>query len=125
MATESKFRLIALGLLTACTIATLSPHAVADGVDPLDANHRSTEDPLSNQTSSADNPLFDIMHRAQLGNIRSLPEYSKDQQENIGSEASDFRARQRALILQNQQQQPPQSGTATPPAQPAGNSQQL
>jgi hypothetical protein len=38
-----------------------------------------------------------------------------------GSEASDFRTRQRALILQNQQQ-PQQSGSTTP-AQPGTNPQ--
>ena len=99
MATKFRYRFLALGLLTACTLTSLASRATADGVDPF----------------------FDIMHRAQLGNIRSLPEYSKDQQENLGSEASDFRTRQRALILQNQQQ-PQQSGSTTP-AQPGTNPQ--
>ena len=121
MATKFRYRFLALGLLTACTLTSLASRATADGVDPLDANRRSTEDPLSNQNGQAADPFFDIMHRAQLGNIRSLPEYSKDQQENLGSEASDFRTRQRALILQNQQQ-PQQSGSTTP-AQPGTNPQ--
>lgn len=118
---QSRFGLLALGLLTASTLAAIAPRAAADGIDPLDVNRRRTEDPLSSQNSGTDDLFFDIMHRAQLGNIRSLPEYSQDQQESIGSEASDFRTRQRALILQNQNQQAegvlaPSSSTAAPAA---------
>ncbi len=111
MAAQSKFHLFATGLLAAGALVSLVPPAIADGIDPLDVNRRRTEDPLSNQNDTSD-PFFDIMHRAQLGNIRSLPEYSQDQQESIGSEASDFRTRQRALILQQQNEAP---GQVQPP----------
>ncbi len=119
---QSKFCLFALGLLTAGALTSLAPRAMADGVDPLDANRRRTEDPFSNQNSpTSSDPFFDIMHRAQLGNIRSLPEFGQDQQENIGSQASDFRTRQRELILQNQQQQT----EGAVPTQPASSDSQL
>lgn len=111
MGMQSKFAL--LGLLTAGVLVVgLAPRAAADGIDPLDANRRRTEDPLSNQVSPTSDPFFDMMHRVQLGNIRSLPEYSKDQQENIGSQASDFRNRQRELI--QQQSAPTSTQTGTP-----------
>lgn len=99
MGMRSKFALFGL-LTTGALIVSLAPRAVADGIDPLDVNRRRTADPLSNQASPASDPFFDMMHRVQLGNIRSLPEYSRDQQENIGSQASEFRNRQRQIMQQ-------------------------
>ena len=120
MVIQSKFGLLALGLLTASALSALAPRAIADGIDPLDVNRRRTEDPFSNQNNSSSEPLFDVMHRAQLGNIRSLPEFSKDQQNSIGSEASDFRTRQRALIQQSQPQTAPAQPVNESASQPVG-----
>ena len=53
--------------------------------------------------------MFELMHRAQQGQIRNPYEFSQDQQESIGSEAADFRTRQQEAI---QQQQP--QGTIQP-----------
>jgi hypothetical protein len=113
-----KLLIVALGLLVSGALAT---SAVAQGVDPLDANNRRNQDPFSNTDNNYE-PFFDMMHRVQLGNVRSVSEYSKDQQENIGSQASDFRERQRALMEQGQsptgatQPQP-----APAPVQPPSN----
>lgn len=85
--------------------------ASAQGTDPLDVSRERTSDPFSNQNSGYE-PFFDMMHRVQLGNIRTVSEYGKDQQESLGSEASDFRQRQIQLI---QQQGTPNPVPATQP----------
>lgn len=110
----------ALGLLVAgaCLTAT-SGIASADGVDPLDTNNSRTSDPFSEQTDDSYAPFFDMMHRVQLGNIRSASEYSKDQQNSLGSAASDFRTRQREALQQGQSSQ---LEPATPSAAPLQNS---
>jgi hypothetical protein len=118
MVMRYKFGLLALGLLIISASAT-APCAMADGIDPLDVNRRRTEDPFSNQNNPSSEPVFDVMHRAQLGNIRSLPEFSKDQQDSLGSEASDFRTRQRALIQQSQPQTAPTQPVSQSTSQPA------
>jgi hypothetical protein len=121
-----KLLIVALGLLISGALAT---SAMAQGVDPLDANSRRNQDPFSN-TDNGYEPFFDMMHRVQLGNVRSVSEYSKDQQENIGSQASDFRERQRLLMQQGQNPTGTTgtTGTATPvepqptvPAEPISN----
>ncbi|MCU0523757.1 MAG: hypothetical protein MUF72_02920 [Elainella sp. Prado103] len=86
--------------------------AVAQGTDPLDVSRQQTSDPFSNQNSGYE-PFFDMMHRVQLGNIRTVSEYGKDQQESLGSEASDFRQRQLQMI--QQQSNPASPAAATQP----------
>ncbi|NJR38340.1 MAG: hypothetical protein HC781_05180 [Leptolyngbyaceae cyanobacterium CSU_1_4] len=44
--------------------------------------------------------MFDLFHRAVLGTPRSSSEFGQEQQNNIGSEASDFRQRQQELLRQ-------------------------
>lgn len=108
---------IVLGLLvggagwTVCMKA-----ALAQSLDPLDNHNERTSDPFSGQNGGSYEPFFDMMHRVQLGNIRSVSEYSKDQQENVGSEAANFRARQMQLI--NQQNGQPVPGVTEPTAEP-------
>jgi hypothetical protein len=61
--------------------------------------------------------MFDLFHRAVLGNPRSSSEFRQEQQNSIGSEASDFRQRQQELLRQRQPSTPtttPQSTPATP-----------
>lgn len=47
--------------------------------------------------------MFELMHRAQQGTIRNRSDFLRDQQEQIGSEAANFRTRQQRVL---QQQQP-------------------
>ncbi|PSO68361.1 MAG: hypothetical protein BRC38_01510 [Cyanobacteria bacterium QH_6_48_35] len=58
------------------------------------------------------NPI-DLMHRANLGNERSMGEYMNDQQESLSEESTDFR-RQQQQLMQNQQSGSPDNPAATP-----------
>jgi hypothetical protein len=54
-----------------------------------------------NSNSSGDlGGMFDLFHRAVLGVPRSGSEFRQEQQQQIGSEASDFRQRQQELLQQ-------------------------
>ncbi|HHP7246145.1 MAG TPA: hypothetical protein ACFE0H_15815, partial [Elainellaceae cyanobacterium] len=48
--------------------------------------------------------VFNLIHRAILSNGVSMDEYSRQQQENLGSAAEDFRSRQRQLLNQSDSQ---------------------
>lgn len=65
--------------------------------------------------SSSLGSMFDLFHRAVLGTPRSSSVFEQEQQNSIGSEASDFRQRQQELLRQPQQGTPivPQA-TPTP-----------
>lgn len=92
---------IVFGLLVGSAGLTVGMKAaLAQSLDPLDDHTERTSDPFSEQDGGNYGPFFDMMHRVQLGNIRSISEYSKDQQENMGSEAENFRMRQLELINQ-------------------------
>jgi hypothetical protein len=62
--------------------------------------------------------MFDLFHRAVLGVPRSSSEFGQEQQNSIGSEASDFRQRQQELLRQQQQGSPTPQGLA-PQASPS------
>lgn len=104
---------LALGLSLVGGISISTSAASAQSVDPLDDNQNRTEDPFSNNNSNQYSPFFNMMHRVQLGTIRSISEYGQDQQEQIGTEAQDFRTRQMQMIQQNGQAP---TGTMTPTA---------
>lgn len=60
--------------------------------------------------------IFDLMRRAQIGNIRSGSEFGRAQQEQIGDAASDFRRQQQELL--RQQQGNPQAAPQSVPSAP-------
>jgi hypothetical protein len=64
---------------------------------------------------SSFNPI-DLMHRANLGNERSMGEYMNDQQESLSEESTDFR-RQQQQLMQNQQSSSPDNSATTPTTQ--------
>lgn len=95
--------LILLGWLAAGFLIACPSMALAQGVDPLDTNNERNADPFSERGANANDAFFDMMHRVQLGNIRSVSEFGQDQQNSIGTEAADFRARQQELLRQREQ----------------------
>lgn len=98
------------------SVASL-PSAVAQTVDPLDnsfSGDGESSDPFSG-TGNQSGSVLDLIHRVTLGNNRSLSEYNSAQQENLGTEASDFRTRQLELLQQQNQSQPgTQDSSETP-----------
>jgi hypothetical protein len=116
-----KISALTIGLLVAGTCLTGQIGvASAQGVDPLDTNSARDSDPFSTRDNSY-SPFFNMMHRIQLGNVRSVSEFNQDQQESIGAEATDFRTQQRRLIEQNQQTPVEMEPSAAPTQAPAGN----
>lgn len=119
-----KFSVQAVGLLAIGVCLVAANAASAQSTDPLDTNNERTSDPFNSLDNNDYSPFFNIMHRMQLGNIRSVSEFSQDQQQSLGTEASDFRARQLQQI--NQQGAvtapgTPAPGTGTPSATPLQN----
>jgi len=59
--------------------------------------------------------MFDFFHRAVLGSPRSSSDFGREQQQNsLGSEASDFRQRQQELLRQQQQRNTMTNPQASP-----------
>lgn len=94
--------------------------APSDRVEPLqDFNPQQNQDPFARgaEQDSFGGGIFDLIHRAQMGNIRSINEYSSEQNQSINDAAAQFRARQRQMMLQNQQQVNPVNPVITTPQQ--------
>lgn len=111
---------LTLGILgIAGTLGILSLQSAVAQTSPRDAN-------IYGNTQSGDRPsggfgsgssdmgsMFDLFHRAVLGTPRSSSEFGQEQQNSLGSEASDFRQRQQELLRQ-QQGNPAIAPQATP-----------
>ncbi len=84
-------------------------------VNPLqDLNPDNNRDPFSRANDGeAMNGIFDLMHRAQMGNIRSLSEYSTEQDQSLNDAAAKFRQRQLEM-MKNQNQASPVNPAKTP-----------
>jgi hypothetical protein len=64
---------------------------------------------------NAMNGIMDLMHRAQMGNIRSVNEYSAEQDRSLNDAASQFRQKQLQMIRnQNQNSANPANSANTP-----------
>lgn len=87
---------IGIGLALAVFPFGMPESAVAQvgTVNPLDDfKPQDNRDPFSN-TGNSQGGMLDIIHRANLGNSRSINDYSQEQQENLNSAAAVFRAKQ-------------------------------
>lgn len=64
--------------------------------DPLQDVRNSSRDGASAEFSGSSgiNSLFDLMHQANFGMIRSPSQYGEDQQENLNDAAAQFRKQQ-------------------------------
>lgn len=64
---------------------------------------------------NAMNGIMDLMHRAQMGNIRSVNEYSAEQDRSLNDAASQFRQKQLQMLRnQNQNSANPANSANTP-----------
>lgn len=55
-------------------------------------------DPFSRTNEDSGLGMFDLIHRATLGNTRSIEDFSSEQNESLDAAAAQFRARQRQQI---------------------------
>ena len=64
---------------------------------------------------NAMNGIMDLMHRAQMGNIRSVNEYSAEQDRSLNDAATQFRQKQLQMLRnQNQNSANPANSVNTP-----------
>lgn len=94
-------------------IASLAPSTVAQTAQqPLEEFTRPQEagrDPFGSRSGGAG--FFDLIHRANLGGLKSGVEFRQEQRQNIDNAAADFRTRQLELLRQQTAQ----------PSMPAGD----
>ena len=62
--------------------------------------------------------MYDIIHRAQMGTITNINEFTAEQRQNLNSAADDFRAQQLQRMQQAQQQAAPGEPAAAPAPAP-------
>ncbi len=114
-----KLSLITLGLLAGTTLAAFSfPQATKAqslDYDPSQEIQRGDNIGPLNGTGTGQNGfnVFELMHRANFGQIRSPEEFSAEQKENLDEAAVEFRNEQnRRLQIQQNQLAPTNSGDA-------------
>ncbi|OLP16001.1 hypothetical protein BST81_23365 [Leptolyngbya sp. 'hensonii'] len=78
-------------------------------------------DIFSGKGAGQNSGLFDFIHRANMGNIRSNTEFQADTTQNLNDAAAQFRAQQLRL-LQQQQNNGQQPGLQIVPATPSSGS---
>jgi hypothetical protein len=61
--------------------------------------------------------MYDIIHRAQMGTITNIDEFTAEQRQNLNSAADDFRAQQLKRIQQAQPQAAPNQPATSPAPQ--------
>ncbi len=85
-----------------------------NALEDLDRQNRN---PFSSHSDdgNAMNGIMDLMHRAQMGNIRSVNEYSAEQDRSLNDAASQFRQKQLQMLRnQNQNSANPANSANTP-----------
>jgi hypothetical protein len=104
------------------SLATLSlpqstwAQATTDAEPLRDLNQEQNRDPFSRgDTGNAMSGLMDIMHRAQMGNIRSTGDFATEQNQSLDNAAAKFR-QQQLQMMQNQNRSQP-NNPANPPTQ--------
>ena len=85
-----------------------------NALEDLDQQNRN---PFSSHSDdgNAMNGIMDLMHRAQMGNIRSVNEYSAEQDRSLNDAATQFRQKQLQMLRnQNQNSANPANSANTP-----------
>ena len=80
--------------------------AQSTDVNPLQDFQPQQGDPFSSRNDNPTGSLFDLIHRAQLGNSRSTEEFNTDKNQSLNDAATEFRKKQ-----QQRTQAPSQIGT--------------
>lgn len=80
--------------------------AQSTDVNPLQDFQPQQGDPFSSRNDNPTGSLFDLIHRAQLGNSRSAEEFNTEKNQSLNDAAAQFRKKQQQRI-----QSPSQAGT--------------
>lgn len=104
------FSLLVPQLSWAQTTPTTTSNNALEDLDQQNRNPFSSRD-----DGNAMNGIMDLMHRAQMGNIRSVNEYSAEQDRSLNDAASQFRQKQLQMLRnQNQNSANPANSANTP-----------
>ena len=109
---------LALGLLVGvalvpCLLPQVALAQTAGAVQPLeDFQNKDGGTDLFSDRSNGASSLFNLMHRAAFGGMRSADDFGSEQQQNLNDAAAQFRAQQ----LKRLKQQPSTPASATPAA---------
>lgn len=106
-----------LGVVSMSLVSLLIPQlakAQSTDVNPLQDFQPQQGDPFSSRNDDPTGSIFDLIHRAQLGNSRSNEEFNADKNEDLNDAAAEFRKKQQQRI-----QAPSQAGTVTPVTTPS------
>lgn len=90
--------------------------AQSTDVNPLQDFQPQKGDPFSSRNDNPTGSLFDLIHRAQLGNSRSAEEFNTDKNQSLNDAATEFRKKQQQRI-QNPSQVGTVKNTTTTPLQ--------
>ncbi|WP_448602002.1 hypothetical protein [Thermoleptolyngbya sp.] len=110
-------RQVALGTASAAVVVALgavSTSAQSTARDLVTPSQNESRDLFSDRNDNPMSGIHDLIHQLNYGSIRSPEEFRRQQQESINSAAEQFRARQRAILEQQQAQ--PAAPTPTPAA---------
>ena len=104
------FSLLIAQLSWAKTTPTTTSNNALEDLDQQNRNPFSSRD-----DGNAMNGIMDLMHRAQMGNIRSVNEYSAEQDRSLNDAATQFRQKQLQMLRnQNQNSANPANSANTP-----------
>lgn len=95
-----------LSFLPQKTLAQFDPNPTGEARPADTFKNQDNTDPFSGGDNGSSMGVFDLIHRAQMGNIRDMSEYSGEQGQNIQSAAEKFRQMQLNRI-RNQNQVAP------------------
>ena len=99
-----------LGVVASLSLCSLlipqDAKAQSTDVNPLQDFQPQEGDPFSSRNDNPTGSLFDLIHRAQLGNSRSVEEFNTDKNQSLNDAAAEFRKKQQQRI-----QTPSQAGT--------------
>ena len=105
---------VGISLATLSLPQTTWAQATTDAEPLRDLNQDRNRDPFSRgDTGDAMSGLMDIMHRAQMGNIRSAGDFATEQNQSLDDAAAKFR-QQQLQMMQNQNRSQP-NNPAIPP----------
>lgn len=108
---------LVVGTVVVSVMSLLLPQpnwAQTTDVNPLqDLNSEENSDPFSGNNGGNSFGIFDLIHRAKLGNGPNLDDYNSDQNQKLNTAAAEFRKKQRERF-QVQQQATPTNPVATP-----------
>ena len=91
--------LVGMGV-TACLLPQPTFAQVGTIQPSADLQDQQNNDPFSRANDGGCLGVFDLIHRAQMGNLRSVDEFTSEQRQNLTDASADFRRQQLERLRQ-------------------------